>query len=750
MGKFMVSFQRTILNAAVIFSLASFGVGFSLNGFAQAGGQSALLSPAGPASEGQGWQEGFNFNGPDGQVEAVAVSGSDIFVGGKFASAGGVSANNIARWDGSQWHPLGAGINGEVRALAADGSGNLIAGGEFSQAGGNSAMNIARWNGTAWDTLGNGFTSTSGMPVVNALVFSGGSLYAGGTFASVGGVPANMVARWNGAAWEALGAGITSTSWGGTVVALVFSGTTLYAGGYFDTAGSSPAANIARWTGSVWEALGSGLDSGVHSLAIGPGGSLFVGGGFDKAGGQTAHSIASWNPAAGTWSAVGGGMSGCPTGTIVFTLLYGADNALYAGGTFTASGNVDTNHIAFWSGGQWHALDQGTNHWVTALAEDGSGNLVAGGWFETAGSLAASRMAKWDGKNWSALGGHNSPNGPVYALAVETSGHLVSGGDFKLAGVTGTANVAHLDGSTWQPLQNGIEGWVYSLASYDSLLYAGGHFATASSVSVNHIARWNGAQWEGLAGGMSGDIYADTCVHALAVDSIGKLYAGGSFKNAGSQPAQNIALWNGTGWQALGSGITGPGVGAGVYALAWHDGSLYAGGMFDTAGSVKAANIAKWTGSTWESLGAGVDGIVFALAFDSLGNLYVGGEFLNAGAIPVHGIALWKPAAQHWEALGSGVDSGVMALAVNAGQVYAGGGFSTAGGHPSPNIARWNGSAWLPMSGGVNGTVWSLAVTDGKLWVGGDFTAAGETISQHLARWTPTTLYQVHLPLVRR
>ena len=42
---------------------------------------------------------------------------------------------------------------------------------------------------------------------VNALAVSGTNLYAGGCFTTAGGVPANNIAKWNGSAWSALGRG---------------------------------------------------------------------------------------------------------------------------------------------------------------------------------------------------------------------------------------------------------------------------------------------------------------------------------------------------------------------------------------------------------------------------------------------------------------------------------------------------------------------------------------------------------------
>jgi hypothetical protein len=142
-------------------------------------------------------------------------------------------------------------VNGGVDALAVfdDGSGSaLYAGGEFTTAGGISANGIAKWNGSSWSALGSGMAA-SGPPIVKALTpfddGSGPALYAGGYFTTAGGVPANGIARWDGSSWSALGSGA------GIVYALaVFdagSGPALYVGGGFTTVLDSGDSYLAKW-----------------------------------------------------------------------------------------------------------------------------------------------------------------------------------------------------------------------------------------------------------------------------------------------------------------------------------------------------------------------------------------------------------------------------------------------------------------------------------------------------------------------
>jgi len=71
------------------------------------------------------------------------VSGSDLYAGGYFTTAGGSAANYIAKWDGRSWSALGSGMNGQVSALAVSGS-DLYAGGYFATAGGKVSPYVAR------------------------------------------------------------------------------------------------------------------------------------------------------------------------------------------------------------------------------------------------------------------------------------------------------------------------------------------------------------------------------------------------------------------------------------------------------------------------------------------------------------------------------------------------------------------------------------------------------------------------------
>src|SRR5206468_1173343 len=143
-------------------------------------------------------------------------------------------------------------------------------------------------------------------------------------------------------------------------------------------------------------------------------------------------------------------------------------------------------------------------------------------------------------------------------------------------------------------------------------------FTIADGNTVNYIAQWNGTNWQALGSGMNGTVYA------LAVYN-GNLVAGGNF----TTPAQRVAQWTGANWQALGNGLNG-----GINALTVYNGNLVAG-----AGSL-SSNVSQWASATWQPMGSGMDGYVLALTLYN-GSLVSGGWFAAADGNTVNHIARW-------------------------------------------------------------------------------------------------------------
>jgi hypothetical protein len=185
--------------------------------------------------------------------------GTALYAGGQFHRIDGVTVHGIARWDGVTWSPLV--MNGNIGlggvwpfafALKVfdDGSGPaLYVGGSFASAGGLPIAGVARWDGVAWSALG----ANTSIEVFALEQFDDGrgpALYATGNFTQFGGIEANGIARWDGQSWTALRSGLFRTSPTAAAALAVFdhsSGPALYVGGTFETAGGRSANNIAKW-----------------------------------------------------------------------------------------------------------------------------------------------------------------------------------------------------------------------------------------------------------------------------------------------------------------------------------------------------------------------------------------------------------------------------------------------------------------------------------------------------------------------
>jgi len=363
------------------------------------------------------------------------------------------------------WTAFATGPNNTVNALAVDNAGNLYAGGAFTQAGGLTVNRIAKWDGASWSAVG---TGTGASSVVRALIFdSAGNLYMGGDFATVDGVTVNFIAKWNGTSWSALcDPGPVCGVSRGTVRGLaVDSSNNLYVAGDFTSAGacSSGCAGIAKWDPTAnggaggWSSVGGGTNTGctIYDVEFDPvGNNLYIAGSndftrTDPGGVNLAVSrVAQWNFASSTWSALGGGASSNAYGWAIDS----KGNAYLAfGGSYvynTGPVTLTVNRVAKWdpTAGAWSALCNGSNCGLSggtgrAVVVDNADNLYIISSNTYAGGVTVNYIAKWDGSAWSAMGNGLGANTP-YALAYKDGNLYVGGGFTTLGNGSATTRVA--------------------------------------------------------------------------------------------------------------------------------------------------------------------------------------------------------------------------------------------------------------------------------------------------------------------
>ena len=693
--------------------------------------------------------------GCNGSIRAVAEGNNGlIFIGGFFSICDDVEANNIVAYDPvtNQFSALGEGstngVNAGVSAIEIVGD-QVYVGGFFFSAGGVSANSVAIWDGNAWQPLGN----NEFIGGVQALHWHDDALYVGGFFTQIGSgddaLLANHVARWQAGSWSALGEGVNDGVW-----AITSWNNQVFIGGFFSEAGGEPATRIAAWDGENFSSLQGASGEGVSnpfspivfSLAASESG-LYVGGQFNAAGGQEINNIAFWDGE--EWFALGAIGTPDQNGTNAFveSIAVQGDEIVVVGG-FSSAAGLFARRVARWDGASWQSLGLDENNGIAdgfpqAVLSTSGGVYVGGFDLFQAGTVPVNSLARFDlGDGWGAMGSGDGLGigGTVQALLVDGDDVWV-GGRFGIAGNVPARSLARWDGQAWHsvfPTENSFVFSVDALAlDANGDLIIGGGFQVFGDETVWNIGRWDGAAIRRVA---AGSIGFNGSVVDLSVTA-DQICAAGFFDailadDFGSVEANRVACFDGEDWQPLGSGLNNS-----VRALAHFEGDLYAGGFFTEAGGELANNIARWDGTDWQPLGIppddGVNSSVLALA--SAGSeLVVGGFFSVVAGQDQLFIGSWDGDA--WLSRPDWLNSSVFALSPAAQGVYAAGFFTQSfGANPTAlnRVGLWNGERWRslgPLSGPTgSGFPQTLASTPDGVWVGGNMTRAGGQSTAGLA-----------------
>ena len=382
----------------------------------------------------------------------------------------------------------------------------------------------------SWSPLSTGLSG--GGTLGNCFTIYNNKLIVGGAFETAGGNISKGVASWDGSNWSAMNTGI---DWTGQTVftsvrSLAVFNNTLFAGGFFNSAGVTPLNSLAKWNGSSWlpvtlnmHAPASNNGMGIYSLFV-FNNALYVAGLFDSIGGIAANNIAKYDGI--NWTALGNGITypnsiSYPNNSDCnIRSLYSYNNELIVGGYFNQAGTIAANNIAKWNGTTWSTLGVGFPSsfssglykiCVTSLGVYNS-ELYAGN--------SMTGISKWNGTNWSAVGGGipNGGNGNLVTAMCVYNNKLILAGNFLKAGNLDLGNIAAWDGANWyyvggngfglqlnglQSLGGGAGGIlnlsnIRGLIVYNSDLYATGTIWTTYPIQIpiitfNNICKFSGA-----------------------------------------------------------------------------------------------------------------------------------------------------------------------------------------------------------------------------------------------------------------
>jgi hypothetical protein len=528
-----------------------------------------------------------------GQVRTLAWFGDQLYVAGSFqldSELGGFA--NLAVWDGEHWAaPAGGEPDGPVLELRVSG-GSLYVGGAFTSVGGVDSANVASFDGAAWTAL----------PLEQALAVYAlartdeGELYAGGALGEIS-APGGVVKR-VGDAWQVVGGGLAQLQTRGVVSDLVAhdgvvdaTGCFSAAGGLADDSGAVQAFGLARWTGSEWQSLNDG--SGTNSPWFQPGvcGDEAVG--------------ALWD--------------------MEYQRLTVAGGELFVGGSFAGVGGVQTQSLAVRRDDEW--LAQGKS----GLGLGGSlDRVVAGGpdcdlyglgsFTHLGGEPAPGRVARFADGAWQAL--KDDLPGDAYCPAIDIA-------------QDGTLAVACMV----FPAVGAAHGVVLTPRGQQQLV----ELELDVPLPPIHALKWDGSGKLWLAGGETGGFVAtvesghvtvvnqdfDGLVQHLDVRDGDDVLVAGMFSKVGDVDAQRIAHYVDGEWSALGKGLIGQPQAIGrdaerVYASTYNEGQgAYLLGAFD--------------GKAWSELAGGKSGLAVQDYYSFNQILPVTGGVLLVGTAELQG-----------------------------------------------------------------------------------------------------------------
>lgn len=453
-------------------------------------------------------------------IQALLPLADSLYAGGNFSQAGQQCVRNVARWDGTQWHPLGEGPRGAgVSALST--IGNQLAAG---------AAELSVWDGTSWNahaaseliSSGNSISLASsgsnlmalgysrnpvsggpltvvlvrddgveiqglgsrsqGLPEINALAASSTGVVLGGAFRPNQGQLQECLARWDGRTWNSLDRGLNyGAGLRQRVLCVAASNDEIVAGGLFPFVGTNQFNHVARWDGARWLPLGDGVPSSVNAVA-------WVGDRIVAA--TESAGVLEWDGQA--WHSLG-----VPP-RLRYAALAVSGHEVFAAGTTPAetTSTPVTGTIVRWDGREWTELARNFAPQVFCLHHDGQ-RLYAGGRFRAIQGVDAHGIAAWDGTQWASVAGGltTEVSAPfteeVRAITSDGTGRLFLGGTFVHAS-SGSTNVAWIQGEAWHALGSGLAGSpVTAMAWWNGGLLVGGAFYLAGGQSSLALGLWN-------------------------------------------------------------------------------------------------------------------------------------------------------------------------------------------------------------------------------------------------------------------
>lgn len=705
-----------------------------------------------PAMHAQALVPGFP--GTNGTVNALAVAGNTLFVGGNFSLLGQESGAGVvvgatfpaaAFNDSPVLRSTNFGPGGVVFAVADDGAGGWFVGGIFTTVNGLPRSGLAHIRA---DRTVSAWNPGADAPV-RALIRSGTTLYIGGDFSEIAAQPRTRLAAVH-TTTGALLAWAPGAS--DAVQAFALSGATLYVGGYFTQLAGQPRTYVGAVdaaTGALTPWAPAIVGATVETIAV-DGTVAYVGGIFSSVNGLARTNLA------GVQLATAATTAWAPNASDAVHALVVTPTSVYAGGDFGTIGGrarvgiAQLNKTSGAASPTWNAQCDGA---VRALQLSGT-SLMVGGAFANIGGFPRMNTASLVLTTAAAEAWSPAVDGPVNCLQLAET-QVFLGGQFRFADVTPRRGLAAVDMTTlavtpWNPDPSGLAGGeVLAMATDGARLYVGGRFSVIGGQTRAAVASFDVASGALLPfdAHINQGLAEIPSVQALSLDG-GALRIAGAFSKLGAAVRHYAGAVDpvGGGPLAWAPEPDGP-----VTALATSSAGSFLAGDFTTIGAAPRALLAQvdavngaatgWLPPVFFG-GFRFNGVyeppALAVLDERDGVLFVGGSFSSAGGqsrmnaasldIATGSVKPWAPAGGYAADRSFGVRafetsqspvlvglfhpfvngflsldpttgaaapwppqvSGVNAIARHGARIVLAGGFATIGGAPAANLGALN------------------------------------------------------------
>jgi len=698
----------------------------------------------------------------NGNTRALAVQsdGKTIAVG-SFYDFSGSGSNGIARlnFDGTRdvTFNAGVGFNDVATCVAIQPDGKIVVAGVFTSFDGTTDNRIVRLNSNG--SVDTSFNSGSGFnnSIYALAMQSDGKIILGGDFTTYNGASASRIIRLNtdGTADTTFNSGMGCDA---TVLALLPQPDgKIILGGLFVSYNGTVVNNIVRIAadGSI-ELYGPGCADGIYGMAFQPDGKLVLVGNFTVFAGIPENHIVRLNIDATIDTSF---TTGTAFNGFVRRVAVDPNGRITLGGNFTSYKGITSNGIIRLnndgSNDTSFATGTGFNAGVLAIAIQTDGKTVVGGFsnfYNGAGGSVVLRVNNDGTKDSSYNPGLFIANSFVNAVSLQTDGKILVAGEFNSYFGSQSNRIIRLNQADGSKDTTFNTGTGFNLApnalaiQADSKILMGGAFTSYNESSASRITRLNsdGTLDASLATGSG----FDAVVNALAVQSDGKIIAGGAFTTYNGTASKKIIRLN-TNGSIDTSFVVGTGFNNDVWSIVIQsDGKVLIGGAFTSYNGVGSTRIIRLnTDGTKDNsfvTGSGFNAIINNLLVQPDSKILVAGKFtLYNGASSNRMVRLNADGTTDTSFLtGTAFDADVLTLSRQTnGKILAGGSFTVYNGTAANHILRLNADgtndATFATGTGNNDAVRAIAIqSDRKIIAAGQFWSYNNNFSNRIVRLT--------------